>query len=285
MDNSFSSLIGSASSILIMLPTKPYFDQVSAALGLYLSLRSQKEVNIFCPSQMTVGFNRLVGVDQITSELGSKNLEIRFADYDAANIEKVSYDIENGEFKLKIVPKTGFSSPKKDQVITNYSGVSADLVILVGGASESHFPTLNSQDLAKGKVAHIGTQAISVEQERPIMSFARPASSTSEIVSGLIKDSGLLMDADIATDLLAGIEEASGHFESSETTAETFDSLAYLLRSGGRRSQTQKLSPSAFPQGSVPQKPFMVKEQKPKGTAKAPKDWLEPKIFKGTSVN
>ena len=30
---------------------------------------------------------------------------------------------------------------------------------------------------------------------------------------------------------------------------------------------------------------MMVKEEKPKETEKTPKDWLEPKIFKGTSVN
>ena len=97
MDNSFSSLVDSASSVLILLPNKPYFDQVAAGLSLYLSLSDKKEVTISCPSPMMVGFNRLVGVNKIVAEIGNKNLTIRFAGYDADSIEKVSYDIENGE--------------------------------------------------------------------------------------------------------------------------------------------------------------------------------------------
>ena len=42
MENSFASLIESANSILVLLPTKPYFDQVAAALALYLSLSNSK---------------------------------------------------------------------------------------------------------------------------------------------------------------------------------------------------------------------------------------------------
>src|SRR3990167_10506820 len=100
MDNSFSSLVDSASSVLILLPNKPYFDQVAAGLSLYLSLADRKSATISCPSPMMVGFNRLIGVNKIVEEIGNKNLMIKFAGYDANNIEKVSYDIENGEFKL-----------------------------------------------------------------------------------------------------------------------------------------------------------------------------------------
>src|SRR5689334_79210 len=99
MDNTLSQLIDSSSSVLIILPTKPYFDQVAAGLSLYLALRDKKDATITCPSPMTVGFNRLIGVQKIVSEIGNKNLTIKFAGYDATNIEKVSYDIENGEFK------------------------------------------------------------------------------------------------------------------------------------------------------------------------------------------
>lgn len=260
------------------MPTKPYFDQVAGALGLYLSIKGKKEVRVYCPTLMTVAFNRLLGVDKITDQIGSKNLEIRFADYNASNIEKVSYDIENGEFRLKVVPKAGFDSPKKDQVITNYSGVNADLVILIGGANDSHFPLITSPDLAKTNLAHIGTKALSISTGKQIMSFARPASSTSEVVANLIKENSLPMNADVATDLIAGIEEGSGHFEGSEVTANTFETFADLLKHGGRREQNQKLSPAAFPQGSIPQ----PSGQAPKQVSQAPKDWLEPKIFKST---
>ncbi|MEK7111768.1 MAG: hypothetical protein AAB875_00410, partial [Patescibacteria group bacterium] len=92
-ENPLGSLIESSRSILILLPTKPYFDQVAAGLALYLALRETKETIIASPSPMLVEFNRLVGVNKVTLELGNKNLSIRFSNYRANDIEKVSYDI------------------------------------------------------------------------------------------------------------------------------------------------------------------------------------------------
>lgn len=282
MDNSFGNLIHSAKSILILLPQKPYFDQVAAALALYLSLRGEREVDISCSTPMMVEFSRLVGVDKITSELGNKNLTLRLKNYDAENIEKVSYDIDGGEFKLSIVPKMGFSAPQKEQIEFNYSGVSADTVILVGGGSESHFPAICEDQLSGAKIVHLGTRGISFAPEKGVMSFARPASSTSEIVSALIEQSGFPIDPDVATNLLSGIEEGSNKFGGDEVTAETFETIAKLLRAGGRRISKERILRENFPQGSVPGD---IKFEKPEQKEATPKDWLEPKIYKGTSVS
>ncbi len=293
MDNSFSKLIDSASSILVLLPTKPYFDQVAAGLSLYLSIHDKKEVAISCPSPMTVGFNRLIGINKITSELGSKNLTIKFAGYDATNIDKVSYDIENGEFRLTVVPKTGSFAPQKEQLDLSYAGISADLVILVGGANDSHFPILESEELSGAKIAHVGTRVLSSNRE--VMSFAKPGASTSELITNLIKENGLSLDTDIATNLVMGIEEGSSNFASSEVTPDTFETFAYLLRNGGQRLPRTKLSPINFPPGAIPAQPFGQKvsqvpqvepvleqvEKKEELVENPPDDWLQPKIFKG----
>lgn len=300
MNDSFSSLISSATSILVLLPNKPYFDQVAAGLSLYLSLRDKKPVSISSPSPMVVGYNRLVGINKIGQELGNKNLLISFPNYDAGNIEKVSYDIENGEFKLTVVPKTGFTAPQKEQVEIGHTGVSADLVILIGGANESHFPTLAQKDLEGAKIAHIGTRVLTSDSGKGIMSFAKPGSSVSELVAGLIKEGELPMDTDCATNLVMGIEEGSNHFESSEVTPETFEIFAYLLRSGGQRFPKQQLEPRNFPPGAIPTRPFSKPvgqpqpaqeepileqvETKEEPVENAPSDWLQPKIYKGTSV-
>ena len=254
MDNSFSSLIDSAASILVLLPEKPNFDTVSAGLSLYMSLHDSRNVNISCPSPMMVGFNRIIGVNKITSELGNKNLTIKFKGYDAGNIEKVSYDIVNGEFNLTVVPKAGFTSPTKEQMDLSFSGISADLVILVGGANDSDFPILESKELSSAKIAHIGNRGLSSGRE--MMSFARPGATTSEIIANLIKENSMSMDTDIATNLVMGVEEGSGNFSSSEVTPDTFETFAYLLRSGGTRQPKVKLSPMGFPPGAIPTQPF-----------------------------
>jgi hypothetical protein len=302
MDNSFSQILGSANSALILLPTKPYFDQVSAGLSLFLSLKGNKEVAISCPSPMTVGFNRLIGINKITSELGNKNLTIKFKGYNADNIEKVSYDIVDSEFNLTVVPKTGHTSPTKEQVDLTFSGVSADLVILIGGANDSHFPILESEEFKGVKVAHIGNRVLTSNRE--VMSLAKPGATTCELVANLIKENNLGIDPDIATNLLMGIEEGSSNFTSSEVTPDTFETFAYLLRSGGQRSARTKLSPASFPAGSIPTQPFtqtpaqaapeQVAEmpvadvegtQEQEQDINPPDDWLQPKVYKGTSVS
>ncbi|KKR86459.1 MAG: Phosphoesterase RecJ domain protein [Candidatus Woesebacteria bacterium GW2011_GWB1_41_10] len=280
MNESFSSLIDSASSILILLPNKPYFDQVAAGLSLYLSLRDKKSTAVSCPSPMTVGFNRLIGVNKISSELGSKNLLITFPNYDAGNIEKVSYDIENGEFKLTVVPKDGFNAPQKEQIGVNHSGISADLIILIGGANESHFPALSQKDFEGARIAHIGTRTLT--SERGVMSFARPGSSVSELIASLIKENELPMDVDTATNLVMGIEDGSSNFTSSEVIPETFEMFAHLLRSGGQRQPKVKLSPVSFPQAEPVTEQIENKEEM---VENPPSDWLQPKVYKGTSVS
>lgn len=282
MENSFGSLIDSASSILVLLPQKPYFDQVAAGLALYLALKDKKETNVVCPTPMIVEFNRLVGVNKVAAEIGNKNLVIRFADYKASEIEKVSYDVENGEFRLTVVPKTGFSSPRKEQVNLSYSGISADTVILIGGGAESHFPAITTNDLAGAKIIHIGTRALSGDT-RTILSFARPASSVSELVANLIEESGSTLDADIATNLLLGIEEGSRDFKGPDVGAETFETVAKLLRAGGRRMPKERLDRTPYPQGAIPgETPQTLQEPEKK---EVPKGWLEPKIYKGTSIS
>ena len=117
MEQQFKQIIDQAGSIVILLPRGPYFDQVAAGLALYLTLRDKKNVEIHAPTPMLVEFNRLVGVNKISTELGNKNLLVSFADYNAENIERVKYDIENKQFKLTVIPKPQATPPNKDQVI------------------------------------------------------------------------------------------------------------------------------------------------------------------------
>lgn len=289
MENSLSTLIDTASSILVLLPDKPNFDVVAAGLGLYLSLRDKKQTSISSLSPMVVDFNRLVGVNKIGSELGNKNLTIRFKDYDAASIEKVSYDIINGEFNLTVVPKTGQIAPQDNQIKLNYSGISADLVVLVGGASVADFAALSDSQLSGAKIVHIGTRVFSDGGENQALSFAKPASSISELIAELIKSSEFPIDVDVATNLLAGIEEGSENFESSEVTPETFETFAYLLRNGGQR-MPKKLEAKDFPPGAIPGvQVFKHGSEEAPGTKEEeqdvnpPEDWLQPKVIKGAA--
>lgn len=289
MENSFASLISSANEILILLPNKPYLDQVAASLSLYLSLLGTgKKVSVFCPVTMTTEYSRLIAVDKITNDLENHNLTIKFINYEATNVDKVNYDIEGGQFKLIITPKSGFKSPNRDQIDINYSGISSDLTILIGGANDSHFPILTKNEFKNSKLVHVGTRLLEIlNNELEILSFAKPASSTSELIAALLTESGFTIDADIATNLLAGIEDQSKNFQNSDVTAYTFLVFAELLKLGGKR-MSKIISAKNYPQGSIPTRPFnqMTPEEAEKElNQEIPASWSEPKIFTGTSLS
>ena len=294
MEDSFKSQIDSAKEILILLPQTPKFDEVSAGLGLYLALSKGKATYISCPASMTVEFNRLVGVNKVKNELGSKNLTISLVDYPAKNIEKVSYDIVNDEFRLLVVPKDGINPPGSDQVHTSYAGVSADTIILVGGAKDGDFPAILSQDLAKAKKIHLGISALEASGELGVLSFARPASSISELIASLIKESGYEIDGDIATNLFAGLQKATGSLTDQSITADTLELAAYLLRSGASREVPAPVQPrgfsfpQGFPTGQLPvlknvRNITQVEENPIKETTNTPQDWIKPpKVYRGS---
>lgn len=279
MNNSFSEIVDSAKFLLVLLPVNPTFDQVAGGLGLYLSLRSKKDVIITSPSPILVEFNRLVGVDRITQNIGNKNLVIKFVNYEASGIDRVSYDIENGEFRLTVIPKSGFPSPKKEQIDFSYSGTLVETIILVGGENEGSFPFLSSKDFQNSRLVHIGISTFVQSMSRDLISFARPASSISEIVFTLIKESGFEMNADIATNLLLAIEQTTKAFSSQITTADTFQVVSDLLRAGGMRV-TRSDARESFPPGAIPGEKIQFDKK-----GGPPKDWFEPKIYKGTTVS
>lgn len=309
MENSFRFLTDQANSILIVIPTKPFFDQVAGALALYLTLRETKDVSIVSPTPMTVEFNRLIGVNKISHDLGNKNLLIKFAGYEASNIERVSYDIENRQFQLTVIPKTKFKAPLKEQIEVSYSGFATDLIILVGGANESHFPILTSKDVENSKIIHMGTRDIASSASNKIISLDRPASCDSELVASFIIDGQFKIDMDTATDLLMGIEEGSMNYTAPGVSAQTFEVVSHLMKSGGTRlSQNMaQIRSSDFPLGSIPGqslRPMPTPQRVPMTqpvqnqvevatndndvtqTEEVPDEWLtEPKIYKGTSTN
>jgi hypothetical protein len=281
MDNSFKNQIDAAKSILVLLPQKPYFDQVAAGLSLYLILKDKKDTTIACPSDMLVEFNRLVGVNKIAKELGNKNLVIKFAGYRATDIERVSYDIEDGEFRLTVIPKTGITPPAKDQINVGYSGVAADCVILIGGVNSSHFPALSMPEFSAVKLIHLGVKSFQSPPDKQVISFAKPASSISELVGVLIKELGYEIDADASTNLLMGLEEGSTNFSGPQVTADTFQMAADLLRAGGTRKPKIETTGDPFRVST----PEAIEQEKKPSEPEAPKEWVGPKIYKGTSIS
>lgn len=304
------SLTDSARSIHILLPQRPSFDQVASSLALKLVLEATgKSTMVVCSDPMTVEFNTLVGVDTITTSLGGRNLLITFPGQ-TEHVDKVSYNLENGELQLVITPKP--QSPDLDHRMLKFvSGQSkSDLAILMGVSQLSDLGDLFS---AKDFLAQSPLVAFShhppIEAYTPHLLYGPDASSLSELIFHIVESLGFIHTPDAATNLLSGMEVATQNFKSPIVSVSTFETAAILLRRGARRHQAfdgGQLPPGAIPTAPSPVVPTTstapapipstqlgygsdsqtVTSEATPAPAKPPSpDWYEPKIFQGSMVS
>lgn len=270
-----------AQTVFILLPQNPDLDKIAASLALFLSLKkARKQVTIACPTEMTVEFSALVGVDRVQTKLAGRDLTVSF-DYIEDSIEKVSYNIENNKFNLVIQPKAGFPPLSTDKVNYSYSGGEADLIFTVGAGDLKDLGKLYQESkslLARQTVVDIDRSSIN-KQFGKVNLIDSTASSCSEIIARLISRLGLPIDEDIASNLLLGIEKTTRGFSSPKVGAATFEAAAFCLRAGARRAAPRPRL-ERKQKKKVPLKPMPTKVSEEK---KPSPDWLEPKIYKGNT--
>jgi c-di-AMP phosphodiesterase-like protein len=251
------SLLDSARSVALLLPSNPSYDAVAAALGLKLSLeQAGKTVVMASAEPITVEFNRLVGINTVSQSFGKRDLVITFPGQ-TEMVDKVSYNVDKGELQLIVTPKPNVVlDPSKLKFVAG--GTQADAAILIG--------TDNVKDL--GKI---------YDDAKEYLDGLNPYSLTGprlcEYVTLLLTNAQLTITPDCASNLLAGLERATNAYQTPDVTADTFEAAAILMRQGGRRHDVY--APEKIVPGSVPQ-------QQP---AKSNEDWYEPKVYRGTSVS
>jgi hypothetical protein len=318
MDQIIISKIGSlfvkAKNILIVLGAEPTADSTAAALALQLSLNEAgKQAITACSEPIKVNLNRLIGVDKITSKVGSQNLVISF-DYIPDSIDKVSTNITGNRFNIIIKPQAGFPAVDSQKISFSYTGVEADVIVVVGCKTLESIGRIYREEQS----LFMERETINIDNSMLNARFGKTnllevqSSSVSELVGLLIKNLNMPLNADIATNLLAGVETATGNL-SYKTRAETFELMAELMKAGGRRGQLEIQTPKQ----SFDNKPFMIggsrqpavennqrdfpptsqkkqifqpsnqqeaNNRPAKNSYQAPSpDWLKPKIYKGSS--
>lgn len=270
----FQEALAGVNNILVVFPKDPDFDAVSAGLSLSLSLSALgKKTGVLCISPMLVEFNRLVGVEKVTDKIGSKNITISLRDYPASDIERVSYNIENGEMQLTIIPKPDVAPPNTDQIVSTYGGLAAELVILMGVKNDEQIGSgkyIEEINKAGQKIVILQEyipQAFPLRQRSSIEMVDANASCLSEIVGLLLTQSNLPLDQDIASNLLSGITTATRNFTNNRVRPETFDLSGRLLRIARSQEVAQKTQ----------------SEDQDTSDKNAPREWLEPKVYKGNT--
>lgn len=297
-----------AKNILIILGANPKVDSAAAGLALYLSLKKQgKNVSIACPTAITVAFNRLIGVDKISSRAGSRNLVISFA---KDSIEKISSNTEDDKLNLIIEPKANFPPLDFNKISYSYTGVNAKMIIVIGADRLEDLQNIYQQEkkIFTDKLTVNISNSPANTQFGKINLLNQQASSCSEITAELIKKLNMPIDEDVATNLYSGLKSGSVNFEAPNVSTNTFELAAFLLKNGAKKDQltvksfssavkpagisslpADQLKPAVeaktnfFPSSSTPPQPPFVKENEneEKRKPQPPPDWFKPKIYKG----
>jgi nanoRNase/pAp phosphatase (c-di-AMP/oligoRNAs hydrolase) len=285
----------------ICLTTNPSLDTVASGTALYLGLiKLGKNVNLSCPSDVSSQFN-LAGLDKIQKilALGGNTLIVSFP-YKDGSIDKVTYNIEGNYFNLLIQPRANFERFDPSQVKYSYTGVQLGAIITIDAPTLNSLGELyfNNQDQFRGK------DIINIDRHLTNTNFGtinlieKQSSSTSEIVFKLLQNLNIEIDKDIATNLYAGIMAATNNFTSYSVKADTFEISAQLLKLGAIKKSILKTRPSGVSfQPITPKRSFtpspIEKAAPPEETIEAKeerieeethKDWLKPKIFKGSTL-
>lgn len=249
-----------AQSFLIILRSNPSFDQAATALSLATLLQdAKKSCHLACEQNLPDSLKVLSGSTLVTQSVGNQSLDVIF-DYDENAVENVSYNIDqaNKKFHLVIKPKRGHRGLDPTTIEYAQIGIDADVIFLIGVSSFDQMKAFYSQD----ELAF--TRAHTIAVNRQVTSFAQTNIDTSGYTSNsewlitLIGLWKLTITSDVATNILAGIESATDSFRHASVTADTFQIIAELMRSGAKRLQ---LTPAQASSNSILAQAFA---QKPK---------------------
>lgn len=255
--------VTSAQTILVIYPDKKNYDQAAVAASLFLSLKQLgKKVLLLSPDEPGEAVEGLHGIGSTTTKIGNQNLHVVF-DYTPEKVDKVSYHIdeESQKFLLIVQPQKGQTPLDSSSVEFTYGGAEADAIFLVGVKDLSQL-----EQLYQG-YENVFSDATTISLNTYQASCAdinldtSGMSSICEATFGILDNLGVNIDADVATNLLAGIEDTTESFRSLTTMASTFQTASKLMTLGARRIRRQ----------GMPAKPAIMQQKEAQKKASSKK--------------
>lgn len=244
------NLLPNAKNVLIALPTGADIDKMAAGLSLFLTLENAgKQVTIVSDDAVLVSQSHLFGVDHIQKSLPSGNggnltltLEgVAASDGTVPSLEKLDWFAEAGSLNLvfHVLPGQTFQPAR---IVPKYQGSGFNVIFTIGAANLNALGNVYSQNQS----SFSGTHIANIDTQAANSSFGQTnvldtnASSLSEVMINLVSDLGFTVDGDGASNLLAGIFDATNNLLNPRVTADTYMAVANCLRVGGRKpSSTQ----------------------------------------------
>jgi len=316
------TLLPTAKSILIAIPSGASIDKLASALSLFLTFEAAgKQVNIVCDDNIKVSQAHLFGVDHVQKTLSSTeggNLTLTLEGVAASDntvpaLEKLDWYAENSNLNLVFHVLSG-QTFQPARIVPRSQGSGFNLIFIIGAVNLNALGNIYLQN----QNAFSGTHIVNIDTQAANTSFGQTnildlqTASLSEVLTNLISDLGYLLDADSASNLLVGIFDSTNNLSDPKVNAESYMAIANCLKSGGKKPSLTQPQQSSYdwnalaPKDSsyVQQSPINVEpqvqsvsdlqanqpspEERPAGegiiSETVEPEWLTPKIFKGTSL-
>lgn len=244
------SLLPNAKNILIALPAQSDIDKFAGGLALFLSLQAAaKEVSIVCDDTILVAQSHLFGVDHIQKNIPSTeggNFVITLEDvavpdqtspngWKVPALQNLDWYGENNNLNLvfHIVPGQTF---QPTSVTPRSQGSGFNLIFVVGSADLNSLGAVYSSN----QQAFSGVHIINIDNHAANTGFGTSnvvdqGASISEMMADLIPNLGLPLDGDTASNILAGIFDATANLGGPNVGPDVFLAVANCLRAGGKR--------------------------------------------------
>jgi hypothetical protein len=235
----FKELFNQANSVLVIYAPDALRDHLFAATALYKTFQQigNKNVSMLSSTDLSSKEKDIVYLNETKTEIGHQNLCITL-DYNVESVEKItsSIDEESKKLHITIKPKNGVNPLSKESVKFSNTGAEADMVILVG---VDDLESLDNLYLGYENL-YQNTSLVSINSYETSFGNLKmdilESSCVSEYVSSLLIGLNYKLEHEVATNLLAAIDEETNNFESYLATADTFEIVSNLLRNGARRS-------------------------------------------------
>ncbi|OGE71294.1 hypothetical protein A2617_04515 [Candidatus Daviesbacteria bacterium RIFOXYD1_FULL_41_10] len=241
-------ILPTATSILIALPPSAGIDELASGLALYLALeQAGKKVAIATDGVIKVGHSHLFGIGQVQNKIPSGtggNFTITLGgvvapDKTVPSLQSLDWAPSGAEQKdLKLTFYVNAGQKFEPTFVTPaYDSSGFDLIFVIGTGNLANLGSIYSSNTQAFNGAHI----LNIDNKEGNEQFGASnavdtsASSLSEILAQVLPGLQLPFEGDIATNLLAGIFEATCNLQSEKVTADTYGVVANLLKVGGQR--------------------------------------------------
>lgn len=236
--------INKSNRILIPLSSNPSGDSLASALALHHFLKQlNKEPIMVCPGAVPEKLRFLPGVEQIRTAVEQSRSFIISVRTENAPLDELSYHLEEqaGLVNIFLKPKEG--RYEAADVSFRSDKFPYDLVVALGLSSLDLLGTIYD----KNTDLFFETPIVNIDHHVNNEHFAEinlvdiTATSTTEVLLGLLEkfESGLI-DAKIATNLLAGILIETNSFQHAKTTPRAFLAASNLISLGANQQEIIK---------------------------------------------